>query len=171
MRYKTIADFGAYTVVEPTEPVTKIQTINICRKPVQMNRTQQKQISHKRRKKVEKELNHSAYMTTAVMMYSEFIEMSGKSESYISLTEYTEEIEPIYMNCDIPNKQEFIELFKDVFKKIVYPIVNNLISTMSIEDKLTYIHSESSDIENHIKLVDLQARKLAYQYMRLYLGV
>lgn len=56
-------------------------------------------------------------------------------------------------------------------KKIVYPIVNNLISTMSIEDKLTYIHSESSDIENHIKLVDLQARMLAYQYMRLYLGV
>lgn len=51
------------------------------------------------------------------MMYSEFIEMSGKSESYISFKEYTEEIEPIYMNCDIPNKQEFIELFKDVFKK------------------------------------------------------
>lgn len=105
------------------------------------------------------------------MMYSEFIEMSGKSESYISFKEYTEEIEPIYMNCDIPNKQEFIELFKNVFKKIVYPIVNNLISTMPIEDKLTYIHSECSDIENHIKLVDLQARKLAYQYMRLYLGV
>ena len=52
------------------------------------------------------------------MMYSEFIEMSGNSESYISFKEYTEEIEPIYMNCDIPNKQEFIELFKDVFKKI-----------------------------------------------------
>lgn len=68
------------------------------------------------------------------MMYSEFIEMSGNSESYISFKEYTEEIEPI-------------------------------------EDKLTYIHSECSDIENHIKLVDLQARKLAYQYMRLYLGV
>ena len=70
MRYKTIADFGAYTVVEPTEPVKKIQTINICRKPVQMNRTQHKQISHKRRKKVEKELNHSAYMTTAVTFFS-----------------------------------------------------------------------------------------------------
>ena len=100
-----------------------------------------------------------------VMMYSEFVEMSGNSESYISLTEYTEEIEPIYMNCDISTKQEFIELFKDVFKKIVYPIVNNLIKTMPIEDKLTYIHSECSNIENHIKLIDLQARKLAYQYM------
>lgn len=69
MRYKTIADFGAYTVVEPTEPVKKIQTINICRKPVQMNRQQHKQISHKSRKK-EKELNHSAYMTTAVTFFS-----------------------------------------------------------------------------------------------------
>ena len=104
------------------------------------------------------------------MMYSEFIEMSGNSESYISFKEYTEEIEPIYMDCNL-SKQEFIELFKDVFKKIVYPIVNNLISTMPIENKLTYIYSESSDIENHIKIVDLQARKLAYQYMRLYLGV
>lgn len=70
MRYKTIADFGAYTVIEPTEPVTKIQTINICRKPVQMKRQQHKQISHKCGKKVEKELNHSAYMTTAVTFFS-----------------------------------------------------------------------------------------------------
>lgn len=69
MRYKTIADFGAYTVVEPTEPVKKIRTINICRKSVQMNRQQHKQISHKSRKKVEKELNHSAYMTTAVTFF------------------------------------------------------------------------------------------------------
>jgi len=66
----SIPDFGAYTVIEPTEPVTKIQTINICRKPVQMNRTQHKQISHKSRKKVEKELNYSAYMTTAVTFFS-----------------------------------------------------------------------------------------------------
>ena len=51
------------------------------------------------------------------MMYSEFVEMSGNSESYISFKEYTEEIEPIYMNCDISTKQEFIELFKDVFKR------------------------------------------------------
>lgn len=54
MRYKTIADFGAYTVIEPTEPVKKIQTINICRKPVQMNRQHHKQISHKRRKTMRK---------------------------------------------------------------------------------------------------------------------
>ena len=31
------------------------------------------------------------------MMYNEFLELSGKSESYISYKEYTEEIEPIYM--------------------------------------------------------------------------
>lgn len=70
MRYKTVAEFGTYAVIEPTEPVEKIEIINICRKPVQMNRTQHKQISHKRRKKVEKELNHSAYMTTAVTFFS-----------------------------------------------------------------------------------------------------
>ena len=38
------------------------------------------------------------------MMYNEFLELSGKSESYISYKEYTEEIEPIYMACDLPTK-------------------------------------------------------------------
>lgn len=31
------------------------------------------------------------------MMYSEFLSMTGKEESYISYKEYTESIEPIYI--------------------------------------------------------------------------
>lgn len=42
------------------------------------------------------------------MMYSEFLSMTGKEESYISYKEYTESIEPIYMDCKLNTKQEFI---------------------------------------------------------------
>ena len=70
MRYKTVADFGAYTIVEPTEPVKKIKTINICRKPKNVSRQTQKQTTDKRRKKLEKEINFSSYMTTAISVLS-----------------------------------------------------------------------------------------------------
>lgn len=54
------------------------------------------------------------------MMYSEFIEHSNFTEHYISFTEYTTYIEPIYMVADqIPTKQEFITLLEDTFKSLV----------------------------------------------------
>ena len=42
LRYKTVAEFGTYAVIEPTEPVEKIEIINIHRKPevVKSARTQ-----------------------------------------------------------------------------------------------------------------------------------
>ena len=69
------------------------------------------------------------------MMYNEFLELSGKSESYISYKEYTEEIEPIYMACDLPTKQDFIKVFKETFERIVYPIIENTISKYTTEEK------------------------------------
>lgn len=95
--------------------------------------------------------------------------MSGKSESYISFKEYTEDIEPIYMDCNL-SKQEFIKFYKDTFERMVYSIIKNTIRRLSLEEKLAYIHGENPEFENHIKLVDLYARRLAYQYMALYLG-
>ena len=75
------------------------------------------------------------------MMYNEFLELSGKSESYISYKEYTEEIEPIYMACDLPTKEDFIKAFNETFERIVYPIVENTISNFSTEEKLAYLYS------------------------------
>ena len=49
------------------------------------------------------------------MMYSEFLAMSGKEECYISYREYTEDIEPIYMDCKLDTKQEFIKFFNETF--------------------------------------------------------
>ena len=103
------------------------------------------------------------------MMYSEFIELSGKSENYITYNEYTQEIEPIYMSSDFPTKQEFIKFFNDTFEKIVYPVIERNISVLPINEKLLYIYGERDDIDTRIKTMDIKARKLAYQYMKLYL--
>ena len=35
------------------------------------------------------------------MMYSEFLTLTSKTENYISFTEYTNEIEPIYTDCEL----------------------------------------------------------------------
>ena len=71
------------------------------------------------------------------MMYNEFINLSGKQENYITYSEYTEMIEPIYMNCELQSKQDFIRFFNEVFEEIVYPIINNTISKLPIEEKLS----------------------------------
>lgn len=70
MRYKTVAEFGAYAVIEPTEPVKRIEAINVSRKPKPVEAQEHKRISNKRRKKHEKELNISAYMAMVVPVLS-----------------------------------------------------------------------------------------------------
>lgn len=105
------------------------------------------------------------------MMYSEFIELSGKSENYITYNEYAQEIEPIYTSSDFPTKQEFIKFFNDTFEKLVYPIIERNISVLPINEKLSYIYGERVDIDTRIKTIDIKARKLAYQYMKLYLNL
>ena len=102
------------------------------------------------------------------MMYSEFIDMSGKSESYISFSEYSTLIEPIYMECEL-SKKEFIAVMKEAFEKLVYPVVEKFIHNLPIEDKLLLIHDYNFDVSERIAKVDLEARKLAYQYMKLML--
>lgn len=71
MRYKTVAVFGTYAVIEPTEPVEKIEIINIHRKPEVVKAQEHKRITCKKsRKNYEKELNLSAYMAMAVPFLS-----------------------------------------------------------------------------------------------------
>lgn len=101
------------------------------------------------------------------MMYSEFIELSGKTENYISFVEYTTFIEPIYMDCEL-SKQEFVEMLKDAFKKIVYPAVEKAIHNLSIDDKLSLIKCSSDTIRQKIEAIDSEARKIAYEYVKLY---
>lgn len=108
---------------------------------------------------------------SSTMMYSEFLSMTGKEESYISYKEYTESIEPIYMDCKLNTKQEFIKFFNETFEKMVYPVVEKIIDDLSLTDKWEYVYGNRSDIQKKLETADDKARHLAYQYMRLYLGI
>lgn len=104
------------------------------------------------------------------MMYSEFIKISNFTEKYISFAEYTTFIEPIYMAADqIPTKQDFVTLLSDTFKQLVYPVVEKAIRNLSLTDKLTLIECGSEPIQEHLSKIDFEARKLAYQYLKLLL--
>lgn len=104
------------------------------------------------------------------MMYSEFIEHSNFTEHYISFTEYTTYIEPIYMVADqIPTKQEFITLLEDTFKSLVNPVIEKSMHSLSLEDKLMYLECGSQQIQEYLERIDFEARKLAYQYLKLML--
>ena len=104
------------------------------------------------------------------MMYSEFIEHSNFTEQYISYAEYTTFIEPIYMAADqIPTNQEFIALMRDAFKALVNPVVEKAMHSLSLEDKIMYLECGSQQIQEHLERIDFEARKLAYQYLKLML--
>lgn len=104
------------------------------------------------------------------MMYSEFIEHSNFSEQYISYAEYTTFIEPVYMEADqIPTKQEFITLLEDTFKSLVNPVIEKAMHSLSLEDKLMYLECGSQQVQEYLERIDFEARKLAYQYLKLML--
>lgn len=101
-------------------------------------------------------------------MYSEFIEMSGKTENYISYVEYSTFIEPIYMESEL-SKADFIALLKNVFEKLVYPAVERAIHKLSLDDKLAIIDDCCPQkIIRSIEEIDFNARKIAYAYMKLF---
>lgn len=101
------------------------------------------------------------------MMYSEFIEISGKSEKYITYPEYTTYIEPIYMQSEM-NKQDFVKLLEDTYKTLVYPVVEKAIRNLSMTDKLNMMNGSES-VMKPIEQIDFKARKIAYCYLNLLL--
>ena len=101
------------------------------------------------------------------MMYNEFIEISGKSESYITYPEYTAYIEPIYMQSEM-TKQEFVKILNNTFENLVYPVVEKAIRNLSMTDKLNMINGSES-LMKPIEQIDFEARKIAYCYLNLLL--
>ena len=104
------------------------------------------------------------------MMYSEFLEISGKPEKYISFVEYTSLIEPIYMECEL-SKQDFITVMEEGFDKIVYPAVEKAIDALTLEDKLRMVNNDAPDLLEQIAKVDFQARLVAYEYLKLMVNI
>lgn len=101
------------------------------------------------------------------MMYSEFIELTQVSESYISYNEYTTMIEPIYMDCKLPNKREFCKMWNEFYDKMVVPAIELAIHNLPREIKEAYVFYEDKEMENIVKSKDFEARKVMYQYLKL----
>lgn len=112
------------------------------------------------------------------MMYSEFLTLAGKTENYISYTEYTKEIEPIYIDCEL-SKADFINLMDKAFSLIVYPAVEKKISSLASNLKYCLAfedrHSDNPEVaktaqvaRERVEKIDRAARKAAYEYMKVY---
>ena len=104
------------------------------------------------------------------MMYSEFLEISGRPEKYISFVEYTSLIEPIYMESEL-SKKDFIAVMNEGFDKIVNPAVEKAIRDLPMEDKLRMAYDDAPEIMEQIAKVDFQARLVAYEYLRLMVNI
>lgn len=107
------------------------------------------------------------------MMYSEFIEISGYTEKYISFAEYATYIEPVYMECEqIPTKQEFIKQLKSALECLVTPAVKIAMKNFSLEEKLAFLNEEDHGyLTECLNKVEFEARKLAYQYLKFMLSL
>lgn len=111
------------------------------------------------------------------MMYSEFLTLTNKTENYISYIEYTNEIEPIYTDCEL-SKKDFVNLMNEAFEKIVYPTVekaihklpSNLKYCLAFENKYDNpeVTKTAQIARERVEKVDRVARKIAYEYMKLY---
>ncbi|MCC8015427.1 MAG: hypothetical protein LIO87_09540 [Eubacterium sp.] len=101
------------------------------------------------------------------MMYSEFLELSGKEEAYISFTEYTNEIEPIYMNSSCLNKREFIRAFKKTFRTIVQTAIETAYNKIPSDIKEAYVFSNDNTLERQLEVIDREARQIGYKYLEL----
>lgn len=106
------------------------------------------------------------------MMYSEFINISEYGENYITFTEYHDYIEPIYVDADL-SKQDFVALLKETMHQMVEPVVERVIKSLPLPDKLALAFSDEEPVEflDHIAKIEFEARKLVYQYLKLMLTI
>lgn len=88
------------------------------------------------------------------MMYCEFIERTGWSENYMTLTDYEEKIEPVYMESTL-DKNTFCKKFYELHNSIIVPAIECLVASKSLEEKEALIAGAVTwdDVENiHIAL-------------------
>ena len=59
--------------------------------------------------------------------------------------------------------------FRLAFKSLVNPVVEKAMHSLSLEDKITYLECGSQQVQEYLERIDFEARKLAYQYLKLML--
>lgn len=89
------------------------------------------------------------------MMYNEFIKLTGWAEDYMSYKEYTDFIEPIYMNGSL-NKREFCKALYKAHNRYVNKPVEMAIVSKGTDALVNYVEGNANilnDVEDlHSKL-------------------
>ena len=101
------------------------------------------------------------------MMYSEFIERTGYTESYMTYRDYTDFIEPVYVNCN-DDKDKFCKKFYKLHKERVNEAVELMIAAKSLEEKEAYVCGEASMFSDIEKAHDLIKKGFLKKLKKLY---
>ena len=75
------------------------------------------------------------------MMYGEFIERTKFDESYITIDDYTEFIEPVYMNCK-DDKNKFCKKLYKLHAERVSKAIELMIASKTLEEKEKFINNK-----------------------------
>ena len=88
------------------------------------------------------------------MMYEEFIERTKFDESYITIDDYTEFIEQVYMNCK-DDKNKFCKKLYKLHVERVSKAIELMIASKTLEEKEKFINNEIKfdDIEKAQKML------------------
>ena len=92
------------------------------------------------------------------MMYSEFLDKTGFTETYISYAMYTDFIEPCYMTSSLDQKQ-FCKSFYKLHKDLVVSAVELLMRTVKIDVLEEYVFNGEEPAQI-IEIRDIQNRLL-----------
>ena len=76
--------------------------------------------------------------SVADMTYREFIDITKYSECYIDFDDYTDYIEPVYMNCN-DEKMLFCSKFYHLHEKYINKIITYMIRTKPHQQKIEFL--------------------------------
>lgn len=99
------------------------------------------------------------------MMYSEFIERTDYTESYMTYSDYSNYIEPVYMYLDI-DKNTFCKKFRKDFFNAVQKPVEMLITAKTDEELDEYVFSGNKDVMNDVEEIE---KTLKAAFLKTYL--
>lgn len=96
------------------------------------------------------------------MMYSEFLERTGYSETYMTYDDYSTYIEPVYMDS-VKHKDAFCKDFYRDYAKAVYKPVEMLISAKSGEALESFVFDGNVGVMDDVRSIE---RTLKYAFLR-----
>lgn len=102
------------------------------------------------------------------MMYNEFLELTGLSESQISFLQYAEDIEPAYTWLNFKDKKHFCEFFLATGFELVAEISDNLTAKMQMQKDCEFLQNKNRElvVQNYDLKEDMDKLKCKLKEIR-----